>query len=294
MRGKFLLQMMLALFLIPSVTATASKTDPYRDAILSKNFTLKYTVEIPPTFKTSNDANFGSKGMTIKDSMNFSDFPHGGIVVVDGDDSYTEVFTGGYISSFKTKMAGEIDNHYIIAKAGGNCTLIKDNEVFTFFWDLKNDQRRYYGAQGFFGKSKSVKANDAKYDVTPYQKFMRDYSLGSSEITNALLPILPPDKILDLPGIPHYEFFDSGSLDNGLTYEDFVSDDPNLFSAVRYYFDGDNMTKIAFASYVKNGSKIEGYTRSVIKILGFANTAEEKYLSLPAELKDKTKREDKK
>ena len=308
MRGKFFLKMMLALFLLPSVTANAAKTDVYRDAILAKHFTLKYEFVSPPIYRTSNNAELGFKGMTNSVSEGIYGTPHGGIVVVDGDDSYTEVFHDDYDvafnygSSLGTVKHSSLDNSVKIKK-GGLCNLTKGDEDFTFFWDMKNDKRRYTAHQvadkiyiGFIPISKSnksVKANDSRYQ-TPYRGLSKEYGFGSFEMTNALLPLLPLDKILDLPGIPHYEFLDSGSLDNGLTYEDFVSDDSKMFSAVRYYFDGNDMKRIAFASYVKKDGDIEGYTKSVIDVIEFVPTADQSYLSLPAELKDKTKRDNKK
>ena len=88
-----------------------------------------------------------------------------------------------------------------------------------------------------------------------------------------------------------YKFIGSGNLEGGLSFEDFASDRNNIFSAVRYYFEGDKLVKIAQASYLKNGNEIAAYEKSVINITEFSTTADQKYLSLPAELKDKTKRD---
>ena len=297
MRGKIFLKTMLALFLLPSVTANAEKADLYRDAILSKHFTLKYEVVTPPVYQTNNDADLGFHGMTSSISSGVYNAPHGGIIVVDGDDRYTEIFHDDYTVSTKNRSnagGGQstlTTDAYTVEK-GGACNLSKGDEEFTFFWDLKDDKKRYFGSWKLFGQSKSVKANDSKYQ-TPYKSLIKEYSFGSFEVTNALLPLLPPDKILDLPGVPHYEFLGSGSLDNGLTYEDFVSDDSKMFSAVRYYFDGNDMKRIAFASYVKKDGDIEGYTKSVIDVIEFVPKADQSYMSLPEELKDKTKRDKK-
>lgn len=176
-------------------------------------------------------------------------------------------------------------------KKSGLCNLIKNGKEFVFQWDMKDDKKRYFVTQKEFGKNRSMIASESK-SKTSYRGFVEEYSYGTFEMTNAMLPLLPPNKVLDLPGVPHYEFLGSGSLDNGLTYEDFVSDDSNMFSAVRYYFDGDDMKRIAFASYIKKDGEIEGYTKSVIDVIEFVPTADQSYLSLPAELKDKTKRED--
>ena len=66
-----------------------------------------------------------------------------------------------------------------------------------------------------------------------------------------------------------------------MTYEDFSSDD----GAIRFYFDGDALKKIAFATSA-NG-KIR---KCIVKILSFDSAPEQNLLSLPGGLVDTTKR----
>ena len=142
----------------------------------------------------------------------------------------------------------------------------------------------------FGGKTSGVKADEGSYK-TPYQVLLDEYSLGYPTLTNAFIPLLPPEKVIDTPQTPKYKFIGSGNLGNNLSFEDFASDRNNIFSAVRYYFEGDKLVKIAQASYLKNGNEIAAYEKSVINITEFSTTADQNYLSLPADLKDITKRD---
>ena len=284
MRKIFLL---LTTLLVLTSVASAAKVDMYRDALVNKSFTLKYEVVEVPIVETSRDAVFVGKGLRFKKSQSIFDYLHKGIIVADGDNRYNEVSHDEYIATSgnrELKISSKI-------KEGGVCHLVKDGETFNFFWDKKDGKRRYFGGYTMFGgKSKSVKANDETKMQLPCQRLVEEYNFGTPELALALTAILPPEKIIATSQTPAYKFFASGTLDNGLSYEDFVSDKGDTFSAVRYYFDGDKMIKVAMASYVRGGGKILSYSKSVINITEFSTTPDQNYLKLPAELKDKTKR----
>ena len=284
MRKIFLLWTLL---LILSSTVDAAKVDVYRNALLNKNFTLKYEVVDVPIVETSHDAVFTGKGLTNKKFTSLLDYLHKGIVVADGDNSYVEVSHDDYTATSKYFA----HTASVKFKEGGYCSLVKDGETFNFFWDKKDGKRRYFGGYTMFGgKSKSVKADDETKMQPPYQRLIMKYNFGTPELSRAFAAILPPEKIIATDKTPEYKFFASGTLDGGLSYEDFVSDKGDTFSAVRYYFDGDNMVKVAMATYVRDNGKILSYEKSVINITEFSTTPDQSYLTLPAELKDKTKR----
>ena len=284
MRKIFLL---LVTLLILTSSVDAAKVDMYRDALLNKSFTLKYEMVEVPVVETSHDAVLTGKGLETKEYISLFDYLHKGIIVVDGDNRYFELAHDDYIATFKNHAVSST----VKLKEGGYCSLFKDGEVFNFFWDKKDGKRRYFGGYTMFGgKSKSVKANDETKMQLPYQRLVEEYNFGTPELALALTAILPPEKIIATPQTHAYKFFASGTLDGGLTYEDFVSDKGDTFSAVRYYFDGDKMIKVAMASYVRGGGKILSYSKSVINITEFSTTPDQNYLKLPAELKDKTKR----
>ena len=284
MRKIFIL---LTTLLLLSSSVDAAKVDIYREALHNKTFTLKYEMVEVPIVETSHDAVYSSTGLKKKERTSFLDFLHKGIIVADGDNRYVEVSHDDYTATYASgRIVSEIKR-----PEGGYCGLVKNGEVFHFFWDKKDGKRRYFGGYTMFGgKSKSVKADDKTKMQTPYQRMIEEYNFGTSELALALTAILPPEKVLATDKTPEYKFFNSGTLDNGLTYEDFVSDKGNTFSAVRYYFDGDNMVKVAMATYVRDGGKILSYEKSVVNITEFSTTPDQSYLQLPAELKDKTKR----
>ena len=51
------------------------------------------------------------------------------------------------------------------------------------------------------------------------------------------------------------------------------------------------MVKVAIASYIKNGGKIQSYEKRIIEIVEFVPGADANYLKLPDSLKDTTKRD---
>ena len=279
MRKIFLL--LTTLFVLTSPT-DAAKVDMYRDALLNKSFTLKYEIVEVPIVETSRDAIYSLGGLHTKEDKNIFDYLHKGIVVMSGDNIYTETAHDDYVA--KSRYFSHTAS--INFKAGGYGGLVKDGETFSFAWDEDNGKRHYHHFKNATEQMKKIKEFK-----TPYQKLLDDYDSYLVTLADgAFAAILPPEKIIATPQTHAYKFFASGTLDNGLTYEDFVSDKGDTFSAVRYYFDGDKMIKIAMASYVRGGGKILSYSKSVINITEFSTTPDQNYLQLPAELKDKTKR----
>ena len=281
--------------LIFSFNVEAAKVDIYRNALLSKKFTIKYEVKEIPIVQTSRGGMLSDKGLSEESLISFENVPHKGLIVFDGDNSYIEISHDPYTisSTVQDGLKGKTKTYDVKIPVGGNCTLVKDNKLYEFFWDMKNNQKRYFGKQGLFGKSKVVKEGGNDF-FTASQRLIQEYNFGAPELARALMPILPPEKILAMPQALAYKFFGSGSLDGGLTYEDFVSDNANTFSAIRYYFNGNDMIKIAQVNYVKASGKISSYEKSVIHITEFSPTPDQNYLKLPEGLKVKRDKEDKK
>ena len=268
---------LLTVVLVFTSSVEAAKVDIYREALRNNKFTLKYEVKELPILQTSKDAFFTYNGLRSRNSTDTKYLiPDKGIIVSDGDTRYIETFHKDYIE-FSIYMARELYNlHNIDTKVNEKdisefienngvyeCKLIKDGEITPFSWSIENGKVEHWGG----------------YESSPLgasNSFMR--TLG---LTRAFMPILSKEKIIALPDSPDYKFFNSGSLDNGLTYEDFVSDKDNVFNAIRYYFKGNDMVKISLASYVKDGGKILSYEKSVIKITEFSTTPDQSYLTLP-------------
>ena len=269
MKMKFVMTMVVTLLMIVSV-GKAAKVDMYRDALINKSFTLKYEIITPPIRQVNKEATIQKrffKEAEVVDKNSVNNLKHGGIIVVDGENKYNE-------TSYSN---------------GGVCELNKDGESFVYYWKMKNNQKEYYGSRNAFGGgSRSIKAQKEN-DTLSYSSLMNEYDYDS-ELTQAFAVILPPDEIVASPYNPQYKFLGSGTLNNGLSYEDFVSIQNNTYYAARYYFDGNNLVKIAMADYTDVQGSVSNYEKIVISIKEFSTTPDETYLSLPSTLKDKTKR----
>lgn len=287
---------LLAAFLLLVSEVEAAKVDAYRNAFLSKSFTLKYEIQKIPVVQTNSDGILSKYGF-LDTTRSFDDAKFKGIIVFDGENNYIEISNEQYeINLLSENESGADINQskgYIKIPEGGRCSLIKDGELFEFFWDMKKNQKRYFGGLSFFGTSKTVREGGSGR-ISDLERLARKYNFGSPEIARALMPILPPEMITATPQSLVYKFFGSGALDSGLTYEDFISDNASIFSAIRYYFNGNDMTKIAQVSYVKENGKILGYEKSVIQIKEFSTTPDQNYLKLPEGLKVKRDKEVKK
>lgn len=80
-------------------------------------------------------------------------------------------------------------------------------------------------------------------------------------------------------------------MENGLSYEDYKADNSYVFEAVRYYFNGDALVKIAAANYyVLPDGRLDG-DKFIIKVKAFSPVPETAYLQLPAGVKDVTKKD---
>ena len=289
---KILLLVLIVLTLTAAKTE-AAKTDMYRNALLNKTFTIKYEVITLPVRDTKKDAPMTNFGLITGNDISIR---HGGFIVSNGNDRYLEIYQTADIAKKLTEKNTTLNSilsglYKDDIDEGGICLLSKNNEIFSFRWDMKDGQKRYYRNKTIWGTSKSVRANEG-IQKTPYQELVESYTFGLPEIANALLAIIPQERVIDSPDIPRYKFLSSGTLPNGLSYEDYISEKPHMINAVRYYFQGNDMVKIAMANYMRDAQGIQGYEKSVINITEFSTVPDEKYLSLPAGLKDKTKRKE--
>lgn len=116
-------------------------------------------------------------------------------------------------------------------------------------------------------------------------------SFGISSLIEAFAPIIPPEKVIATLYTPEYKFIGSGTLDNYLTYEDFFGSKNGFNCAIRYYFSGDDLVKIAVLDYIEEGSQIQSYEKYLLRIDKFSATPDQSYLTLPSQLIDTTKRD---
>lgn len=265
-------------------TAQAAKVDAYRNMLSSGQFTIKYTVKEPPVRVTNKEftitnINIFFNTFDTRESLSAQHYRrlnnHKGVITFDGANKYLEslnVVQGSVISVLK-----------------------KNGETFRFLVIPNDKKNEYYAASifnggKFHGKNNVFANEEEEFGImNAVDTLKEDYSYGI--LTTALAPIIAPDKVIATPYTPEYKFIGSGTLNGGLSYEDFFGSKNSFNCAIRYYFNGDTLTKIAVFDYIMKDSRVQSYEKYLVQIDEFSSTPDQSYLSLPAELKDKTKRD---
>ena len=308
---KFLVTLLIVL--VTFATADAAKVDIYKAALQNQTFTLKYKVTEFVKRSISKDADVDVLNRTIREAETSGklDVATGGVIVFDNDNSYIENSHDAYeeYMGFMYRPAQVTGNDYTKQlkhfPTGGKAILRKDGKIQKFSFDLKGTSKIYRSVPNksreelikeivdILNSGKMTKSEYAEYyrNINYYSKHFGEYNYGNTEIYRALQPILPPDRIIAFSNTPTYDFVSSGTLQNGLTYEDFYGEKNNFHSAVRYYFEGDKMIRIATFDYTKVENVIKTYEKHVIDIEEFLTTADENYLQLPANLQDTNKQD---
>ena len=269
-------------FLLLMTTAEAAKVDAYRNMISSGRFTIKYTLTEPPIRKTNKEAKLTDMGGFGGDFK----MTDSGVAQRQSLDNYkgVMVFDGA------NKCIDSLDIVPNIIT-----TILKTNgETFRFCALQKDDKKEYYASSFFRGKfhgRNNVFANEEEDlgIMNAGDVMNEDYSYGI--LTTALAPMISTDKVIATHYTPEYKFIGSGTLNGGLSYEDFFGSKNGFNCAIRYYFDGDTLSKIAVFDYVMKDSRVQTYEKYLVQIDEFSATPDQSYLSLPEGLKDKTKRD---
>lgn len=238
--------------------AEASNLDTYRNLLMNKRYTIKY-VNITPEERVTNRDKItlvGNNTMSTKTASPLTYKPLECVVVADGNKRYEEVG----INVFKT------------------CRL--QNENGTYIYTKYDDA----GKMSIWGSKKNtvsaVPTNTVAY-------IMQGDAFGGSDMTRLLNAMLPDSiKSNDMPS---YRYVNSGWLSNGLNYVDYKSSGRDM-EAIRYYFNGYTLVKIASAQFVyDNNGKLQA-RRCIIKINEFSPTPAKEYFNLPEGVKDATKK----
>ena len=242
--------LLLIIFLLSS-TAEAAKIDAYKEILSNRRYTIRYENLTPAPRVTNRDvAELYGKS---------------GLIVEQND-----FFVNRPLSGIVTESG---DNKYeeIGYQDFYQCRLMRGGENF-IFTRYKNKK----GAIEYFGNKKGkVEANTRNY----LSELLAGESFGDNNFTE-MMNALNSD----------YKFINSGTLENGLTFEDFLAQDEKKISAIRYYFEGDTLIKISFALYGRDtGGEVKG-SKCIVKILEFTDSPDENLLRLPAGLQDVTKR----
>lgn len=240
--------------------AEAYHLDTYRQLLVNNKFTLKYENITPLPRKTNKDKVhfYGLDGMAVDKAHFLTNRQFDGTIVMNGTDKYEEV---GYENM-------------------SMCNLTKGDKAYFFTKHFDGKKTTYYGDSG---KKNKVSAHDKNMQAIS----INGQSYADPVMTRLLTAILPPSyKSADMPV---YNYVDSGWLDNGLSYEDYRANIDGTMEAIRYYFKGNKMVKIAAASYyVLPDGTLDGQ-KAIVKIKEFSAMPDAAYLNLPVGVKDVTK-----
>lgn len=241
----------------------ARNIDTYRDLLLKKTYTIKFKDITPEARITNKDSihMYGKNDMDRSQSTFMLYKQTSGIVTADGDNRYEEI---GY---------GDMKQ----------CRFQRGEDTFVF---IKNAVKAPTGNLMYeiYGAKKNLVAPIA----TNYMaQSMLGSSYGSSALTRYLNAILPDDN--KSSDSPEFKFVTSGWLENGLNYEDYRSVDGDINEAVRYYFNGYNLIKIAAIRYWRNEKGVMEGEKTIIRIDEFSPTPTKELLTLPPGVKEKKK-----
>ena len=76
----------LSVIFILTTSVEAAKVDVYREALINKNFTLKYEISKIPLYSSMREGNLTFEGaLQNKIQKKMSDVNHGGIIAVNGE-----------------------------------------------------------------------------------------------------------------------------------------------------------------------------------------------------------------
>lgn len=245
-------------------TASAAKISSYGNLLAGRNCTIRYE-NITPAVRIHNrdSVNLGFAPMEIPPLYVSQSYK--GILVLRGDESYVEI---NYENAGYAK-----------------CALRKKDEVYQFARQTKGKNHDKVEYQSKEGKNKVV-AED--FDIV--STLVYGESFGPVDVSRLLTVMLPANK--KPAGMPDYRYVGSGNLENGLSYEDYRTEGSESgLEAVRYYFQGNTLVKIAAASYFRKPDGGLDGRKCVLKIEEFSNLPDGKMLVLPEGLEDKTKRE---
>lgn len=241
--------------------AEAYHLDTYRQLLMNNKFTLKYENITPMPRATNKDKVhfYGSDGMAVDKAHFLTNRQFDGIIVMNGADKYEEV--------------GHENMHM--------CNLTKGDKAYFFTKHFDGKKTTYYGDAG---KKNKVSARDKNMQAI----YISGQSYADPVMTRLLTAILPPShKTADMPV---YKYVDAGWLDNGLSYEDYRANIDGTMEAIRYYFNGNKLVKIAAASYYVLPDGTLNGNKTIIRVKEFNANPDATYLNLPVGVKDVTKK----
>ena len=238
---------------LPLDTASAGKLDAYRNMLVDHNYTIRYENITPQEREHNRDVSNMVFGR-IDTPSTYVQKSYKGMIVSQGDKRYVEVDYGD----------------------DSRMSLRQESKVFSFKRLTKKDKAEYTALDG----SKNVIVGK----FHPENELIYGQSFGTDEVSRLLGAMLPASEVP--AGRPSYQYVGAGSLADGLSYEDYRASSSEGLEAIRYYFEGAKLVRIASASYNRdaNGSLV-GH-KCILKIEEFSSVPDAGKLALPANLKE--------
>ena len=221
---------------------------------MAHNYTISYENITPPERIHNRDVvdmtySFGR----IPTPQNYAQKSYSGMIVAQGEKRYVEVNYGGE----------------------SRISLRQADKTFSFKGIEKKDKVEYKGMNG----GKEVTA----LKFHPENELLYGESFGTSEVSRLLGAMLPASSIP--AGLPVYQYVGAGNLGNGLSYEDYRASSSAGLEAIRYYFEGTKLVRIAAASYDRDEKgNLVGH-KCILKIKDFSAVPDASKLALPENLK---------
>lgn len=296
MRNKWLASILAGMTMFcASCAVEAAQLDTYRNMLARRSFTLKYT--IVPGLMTEYEHNRAGMGEYGHADTNWSGRPNQGIIVVDGGTRYMDKFDdGAFMISLSPGSIpdGAMTVDELVEKKGAkkpssvrhSCLLVKNGETFSYYRIDNGKGKSNYAGRYVGGYERSQVVAGEHYTArNPFDAMMQEMDYGDPRIAKMLAIIYPPDPTQTFLDMPEYSLVDSGTLESGLSYEDYAASEEGRYYAARYYFDKGQLVKFASAVFPESLNVDEGIELSLIMIEEFSPVPDSQYLSLPSGLK---------
>lgn len=236
--------------------AEASNLDTYRDLLTKKTYTIRY-IDVTPEARVTNKDKvtmYNRSTMDTSKSYFLQNQQVEYLITADGDNKYEEMGAVGY----------------------RQCRLVVGDQTYVF---MRNAASEVYANsdKGITAIKKNKRA-----------EMVAGASFGGSSMTRYLNAMLPSDK--KSQDMPVFKYVKTGWLSNGMNYEDYTSTNDGVFEAVRYYFDGYNLVKIAAIQCWTNADGVMEGKKTILKITEFSPTPNKEYLKVPDKVISKSKK----
>ena len=256
---KFLIGFIAALTLIFPNIVQADALDDFKKILESKHFFIKYIIEHDSNAKRD-------KGYLYKDKKTGYQ-----IAGDNGSNAQNMIFEASDRDNFY--LENKIMNDSVNCQLNpAQCQLKIENKLFMFF---KTECK---------GKIDYATIGNLKYAI--YEEVDKNFEFPTA-FTSAINALLNKEQDID-SGKYIYNRAGSGRSEDGLSYFDIKADtgNENLLNAVRYYFDGNTIKKIAIAGYYKNPKTNEVIGQHmIINVEEFGTNPDQNYFKLPDKFK---------